>query len=66
MRAALAMIAALGLAACVSEPSTDGGVATYDALRQAQRDCAGKGGSLELKNGGDSEYIGDYACKGTK
>jgi hypothetical protein len=64
MRAIVAMIMTLGLAACADEPSADGGVATYDALRLAQKDCAAKGGALVLKKDGDSQYIGDYACKG--
>jgi hypothetical protein len=63
MRVALAMIAVLGLAACADMPSNDGGVATYDALRQATDACKAKGGTLTLKTGGDSQYIQDYACK---
>jgi hypothetical protein len=62
MRAALLAMLALGLTACESA-SNAGGVADYDALRQAQQACAAQGGTFKLKPGGDAEYIQDYACE---
>jgi hypothetical protein len=66
MRVAAPLVLALSLAACAEGPGgamPDGGVATYDALKQAQARCAAQGGTMTLKSGGDSQYIGDYACK---
>jgi hypothetical protein len=62
MRAALAMIALLGLAACETS-ANEGGVANYDALKQASQQCQANGGHLVLKPGGDNENIQDYACE---
>jgi uncharacterized lipoprotein YmbA len=62
MRAALVIIAALGLAACETT-ANEGGVANYDALRQASQQCQAQGGHLVLRPGGDSENIQDYACE---
>jgi hypothetical protein len=56
------MILALGLAACETA-STLTGTADYDSLRRATADCQGTGGKLVLKDGGDAQYIQDYACK---
>jgi len=55
-------LAGAGLAACES-PSNVGGVADYDALRKATQECEAGGGRLVLKDGGDPQYIQDYACK---
>jgi hypothetical protein len=63
VKAALAILLALGLAACESA-SNMGGVADYDALRKAQQECAAHGGTFVLKPGGDAQQIQDYACKG--
>jgi hypothetical protein len=65
MRSALAILAsglALGLTACETA-STLTGSADYDSLRRATADCAATGGRLVLKDGGDAQYIQDYACK---
>jgi hypothetical protein len=63
MRLAAAMaILALGLSACETS-SNIGGVADYDALSKAAADCKAQGGELVLKDGGDAQYIQDYACK---
>ena len=64
MRAVL-IIAAFALTACESSAGfgRSAGIATYDAIRAAQTDCAAKGGKLTLKASGDPQYIGDYACK---
>ena len=61
---ALALVFALGLAACETA-ANEGGVADYDALKKAQAECAAQGGTFILKPGGDAEYIQDYACKRT-
>jgi len=63
MKVGVAMILALGLAACETS-SNSGGTADYDALARAHADCAAKGGTLALKKGGDAQYIQDYACEG--
>jgi hypothetical protein len=63
MKVLAAALFALALSACAGAASPDGGVATYDALKSAQTNCAAKGGSLRLRSGGDPEYIGDYACR---
>ena len=62
MRAAILAILALSLAGCETA-SNAGGVADYDALRQAQQACAARGGTFRLKDGGDAQYIQDYACE---
>ena len=62
MRAGLALILALGVAACATE--REGGIANYDALKQAQEACTAKGGKLMLKDGGNSQWLEDYSCKG--
>ena len=65
MRMVTAMTLALALGACQSGLSAmpDGGVAAYDALRDAQKDCQAKGRTLRLKRGGNPQYIDDYACE---
>ena len=62
MRLALAIALAALAAACAS-PTPEGGIANYDALRQAHGDCAAKGGTLVLKKNGDPEELQDYACE---
>jgi hypothetical protein len=57
------LAAGLLLAACETS-SPAGGVANYDALKDAQTACAARGGALVLKNGGDPELLQDYGCKG--
>jgi len=59
----LALLGLAALAAACATAAPEGGVATYDALKQAHADCAAKGGTLVLKSGGDPEYIGDYGCE---
>ena len=63
MKTAVAMILLLGLAACASS-AREGGIANYDGLKQAQEKCAAQGGTLTLKDGGNSEWLQDYSCKG--
>ncbi len=62
MRAVLVMLFALGLAACETSANIAGS-ADYDSLKRAHDNCAVKGGTLVLKDGGDSQYIDDYSCK---
>ena len=64
MKTALALILALGLAACAGA-GPDGGVANYDALRAASQACAAKGGKLVLKDQGNARDIDAFVCKGT-
>jgi hypothetical protein len=63
MKRILATVLVLGLAACASS-SREGGIANYDGLKQAQEKCAAEGGKLTLKDGGNSEWLQDYSCKG--
>jgi hypothetical protein len=63
VRTGLALVLVLGLAAC-GTAGPMGGVANYDSLKQAQEKCAAKGGKLTLKDGGNSEWLEDYTCKG--
>ena len=64
MRVTLALILALGLAACAGA-GPDGGVANYDALRAATQACAAKGGKLVLKDQGNARDIDAFVCKRT-
>jgi hypothetical protein len=36
---------------------------TYDGLQQAQANCAAKGLTLKLKDGGNSRILDHYACQ---
>jgi hypothetical protein len=62
MKTILAAILVLGLAGCATE--REGGVANYDGLKQAQEKCAAQGGKLMLDQGGNSQWLEDYSCKG--
>jgi hypothetical protein len=64
MKTALAILLALGLAACETT-ANDGGTADYDALNRAQQACAAEGGKLVLKDQGDAQRIQAYVCKRT-
>jgi len=59
---AVMTLLALGLSACETA-STLTGAADYDSLSRATADCKVQGGQLVLKDGGDAQYIQDYACK---
>ena len=65
MKPTIPLILALGLGGCASAAAPDGGVANYDALHSASQACAAKGGKLQLKDGGNSREIQDYACRGS-
>jgi uncharacterized lipoprotein YmbA len=62
-RALAIVLVALSLGACAGGPTRDEGVATLDALRDAQAACASKGRTLKLKSLGDAQYIDAYACE---
>ena len=63
-RGVAAALACVALSACVSGlAQPDGGIATYDALRAAQKDCEAKGRVFHLKHNGDAQYLEDYACE---
>ena len=38
------------------------GDANYDALKAADDACKAKGGTFQLKKGGDPTHLGDYEC----
>ena len=64
MRTVTAMLTLFALGACASSvQQRDGGLATYDALQQAQKDCAAKGMTLKLKDQGNSRYLEHWACR---
>jgi hypothetical protein len=56
------MILTLFMAACGSSGPI-GGVANYDALRQARDACTAKGGTFRLKTEGNSQYVEDFTCE---
>jgi len=65
------LVAALGvLAACSQTGSSaawyEQGDANYDALKAAHDACAAKGGTYQMKPGGDPTHLGDYQCVGAK
>ena len=62
MRTLIIVLGALSLCAC-AEAGPAGGVATYDALRQATQACEAKGGKLVLTKANNSQDIGNYACE---
>jgi putative hemolysin len=66
MRTLMAAMLLISLSACASNaggPSIDGGVASYDAIKNAQSACAAKGGELVLDRSNSGQSITDYACK---
>jgi hypothetical protein len=67
-RVALIVAIALTVAACASGVGNgrNGGLATYDDLKDAQAKCAAKGGTLRLQKNGDVQYLDDYACEKAK
>ena len=64
----LALIAAIlaGLSACSTGPEGNAwyqmGDANYDALHAASDACKAKGGTFQLKSGGEPTHMGDYEC----
>jgi hypothetical protein len=68
LRNALILGVVLAVAGCGSVSSGvgsghNGGIATYDDLKEAQQSCAAKGGHMKLKRNGDPQYLEDYACE---
>jgi hypothetical protein len=65
----LAIAAAFAaLAACGANDTAEGnpwysiGDANYDTVKAAADACKAKGGTFQLKPGGDSTHMGDYEC----
>ena len=67
MKIALVLVAAMALSGCMSGfTQRDGGVATYDAIKAASKDCEAKGKVFRLKRNGNAQYLEDYACENEK
>ena len=66
-RTVLLILAAAGaLAACGGPEGKawyDEGDANYDALKAAHDACAAKGGTYQVRPGGDPTHLGDYVCQ---
>jgi hypothetical protein len=66
IRALLIVTAFAALAACASSGGGaawyESGDATYDDLKRATEACKANGGELHLREGGDPQHLGDYAC----
>jgi hypothetical protein len=58
-----AIILSLACAACAGSATPDGGVATYDAIKNAQDECVARGGQLKLVRDGDPQVLADWTCK---
>ncbi|WP_293906985.1 hypothetical protein [Phenylobacterium sp.] len=67
---AAVMLAAVALGACSNMGGVgaghNGGIATYDDLKDATAKCAAKGGHLKLQRNGDAQHLEDYACEKDK
>ena len=63
MRTLATVLSLLALGACATAEQRDGGYVTYDGLQQAQANCAAKGLTLKLKDGGNSRILDHYACQ---
>jgi hypothetical protein len=66
MRTLMAAMLLISLSACASTgagPATVGGVASYDALKNAREACVAKGGELVRNEHGSGQRMSDYACK---
>jgi hypothetical protein len=59
---AIIVLGALALSACAGGGGRDEGIATLDALNDAQKACADKGGTLQLKTDGNPNLMDAYAC----
>ncbi|WP_148216832.1 hypothetical protein [Phenylobacterium zucineum] len=58
------MLLTLALAACATAPAQrEGGLATYDALRDAQQACAAKGLTLKLRDQGNARRLDHWSCQ---
>jgi hypothetical protein len=65
MRAAMILsisLAALGGCASGSSETLGSGIASYDALRQANTACIARGGQIKPRQGGDPAQLSDYSC----
>jgi len=64
-----ALLTTLGAAAgCSSNDAAEGnpwysvGDANYDTIKAAADACKAKGGTFQLKSGGDPTHMADYEC----
>lgn len=56
----------ISLSACASSPGGPdplGGVASYDALKNARMACVAKGGELVRSDESSGKRMSDYVCK---
>jgi len=58
------IVLASGLSACGTGSSEQlgTGIASYDALRTSQAQCATRGGAIKLQQNGDPAELSDYSC----
>ena len=66
MRTLMASLLLISLSGCASSaggPDPLGGVASYDALRNARAACVAKGGELVRAEESSGQRMSDYACK---
>lgn len=64
MRTATIILALVALTGCASAPAyRDEGLATYDALRDAQQACAAKGEKLKLRDQGNAKRLDHWTCQ---
>jgi len=64
MRGIIVALCFIVLGACASGSSEPlgYGIASYDALRQANNACIERGGQIKPRQGGDPAQLSDYAC----
>lgn len=66
MKTLMAAMLLVTLSACASTsagPATVGGVASYDALKNAREACLAKGGDLVRSEQSSGQRMSDYVCK---
>ena len=66
MKTLMAAMLLVSLSACASTgagPATVGGVASYDALKNAREACLAKGGDLVRSEQSSGQRMSDYVCK---
>ena len=67
MRILMILAASLSMTACagtsVESGSMEGGVASYDALKQARDACVKQGGEIVQRELSTGKRLADYTCK---
>ena len=66
MKILMSSLLLISLSACAGPaggPDPLGGVASYDALKNAREACLAKGGELVRSEEGSGKRMTDYACK---